>query len=493
MNPLRDDIIKITNGFTKNCKNEKGSYIMEKGNETKYLKWYHKIGYGSGDVAGNVIYALLTAFIMFYLTDTIGLNMGIVGTLMALSKVFDGVTDMFFGRMIDKTKTKMGKARPWMLWPYIGNAIMLVACFAIPTSWGQTAQYIFFFVTYTMLNAVFFTANNIAYASLTALITKNVNERVQLGSIRFIFAFGTSMLIQYITIDAVNWFGGGTTGWRTVAIIYAVVGLIVNTISCFSVKELPEADEEMDEERVEEHKMTFFESFKLLLKNKYYVIICITYIMTQIYASVIGMGIYYMKYILGNEGLFSDFALAINIPMVAALLILPLIIEKMGSMYKLNVAGYIVATIGRVGVMVAGYMGNVSLMLIFTAVATIGIAPLQGDLNALIASCSEYTTLKTGKRLDGMMYSCSSLGIKIGGALGTAICGWLLDSTGYIENAAMQNSATIGMLQFLYLWAPTILCFIVMLLLSRLKVEKANKLLMEQKNITETQTIYGNV
>lgn len=370
---------------------------------------------------------------------------------------------------------------------------MLVACFAIPTSWGQTAQYIFFFVTYTMLNAVFFTANNIAYASLTALITKNVNERVQLGSIRFIFAFGTSMLIQYITIDAVNWFGGGTTGWRTVAIIYAVVGLIVNTISCFSVKELPEADDEMDEERVEEHKMTFFESFKLLLKNKYYVIICITYIMTQIYASVIGMGIYYMKYILGNEGLFSDFALAINIPMVAALLILPLIIEKMGSMYKLNVAGYIVATIGRVGVMVAGYMGNVSLMLIFTAVATIGIAPLQGDLNALIASCSEYTTLKTGKRLDGMMYSCSSLGIKIGGALGTAICGWLLDSTGYIENAAMQNSATIGMLQFLYLWAPTILCFIVMLLLSRLKVEKANKLLMEQKNITETQTIYGNV
>lgn len=455
----------------------------------KYLKWYQKIGYGSGDIAGNVVYALLTSFVMFYLTDTVGLNMGIVGTLMALSKVFDGITDMFFGRMIDKTKTKMGKARPWMLWPYIGNAVMIVACFAIPANWGQTAQYVFFFIAYTMLNAVFFTANNIAYASLTALITKNVNERVQLGSIRFVFAFGTSMLIQYITIDAVNWFGGGAEGWRMVAIIYAVIGLIVNTISCLSVKELHEADHEMEEEREQEHKLTFLKSFGLLLKNKYYVTICITYILTQIYTSVIGMGIYYMKYILGNEGLFSDFALAINIPMVAALLILPVIIQKMGGMYKLNVLGYIIATVGRVGVLVSGYMGSVPLMLAFTAIATLGIAPLQGDLNALIASCSEYTTLKTGERLDGMMYSCSSLGIKIGGALGTAICGWLLDAAGYIENAATQTSGCINMFQFLYLWLPAILCLIVTFLLTQLNVEKENKNLKND----ESFTVYGNI
>ncbi len=449
--------------------------------QKKYLKWYHKIGYGSGDVAGNVVYALLTAFVMYYLTDTIGLSMGMVGTLMALSKVFDGITDIFFGRLIDKTHTKMGKARPWMLWMYIGCAVALVACFAVPVSWGQTAQYIFFFITYTLLNAVFFTANNIAYASLTALITKNTNERVQLGSVRFMFAFGTSMLIQYITIDAVNWFGGGVAGWRTVTIIYALIGLIVNTVSVFSVKELPEADEEMERKRMEEHKLTFLKSIKLLLKNKYYVIICVTYIITQIYSSVIGMGIYYMKYILGNEGLFSDFALAINIPMVVGLLVLPTIIQKLGGMYKLNIGGYALATVGRLGVMIAGYMGSVPLMLFFTALATLGIVPLQGDLNALIASCSEYTTLMTGYRLDGMMYSCSSLGIKIGGALGTAICGWLLDSTGYIENALVQTPETISMLRFLYLWAPTILCGIVMLLLSRLKVEKANKELMKEE------------
>ena len=460
-----------------------------------YLKWYHKVGYGSGDVAGNCVYAMLTAFMMIYLTDTVGLSMGIVSTLIAVSKVFDGVSDFFFGRMIDKTHTKMGKARPWMLWPYIGCAVTLVACFAIPMNWGETAQYIFFFIAYTMLNAVFFTANNIAYASLTALITKNTSERVQLGSFRFIFAFATKIVIEAVTIQAVAWLGGGAFGWRTMAILYAVLGLVVNTISVFSVKELPEADEGMEQERQEEHQLTFLRSFKLLLKNKYYIIICITYIATQIYASVIGVGTYYAKYILGNENLFSNLSLAINITMVVALTILPLVIRKMGGMYKLNVFGYLVATIGRIGVMAAGYMGSVPLMLTFTALSTLGIAPLQGDLNALIASCSEYTTLTTGHRLDGMMYSCSSLGIKIGGALGTAVCGWLLDAAGYVENATTQTPGTVSMLQFLYLWAPIILCGVAMILLSFLKVEKANADLLaeKQQNEEDLEPVYGSI
>ena len=460
--------------------------------ERKYLKWYHKVGYGSGDVAGNCVYALLTAFMMIYLTDTVGLSMGIVSTLIAVSKIFDGVSDFFFGRMIDRTKSKMGKARPWMLWPYIGCSVCLVACFAIPMSWGDTAQYIFFFIAYTLLNAVFFTANNIAYASLTALITKNTNERVQLGSFRFVFAFGTKIFIEAITIFAVTWLGGGAMGWRTIAIIYAIIGLVVNTISVFSVKELPEADEGMEVEREEEHKLTFAKSFKLLLKNKYYVVICLTYILTQLYASVIGMGTYYAKYILGDETLFSDLSLAINITMVVSLIALPFVIKKMRGMYKLNLLGYIIAAAGRVGVMVAGYAGNIPLMLVFTAVSTIGIAPLQGDMNALIASCSEYTTLTTGHRIDGMMFSCSSLGIKIGGAFGTALCGWLLDATGFVENTA-QNAATVNMLHFLYLWAPIILCGAIFLLISLLRVEKANDKLLEEREDKTVPDVYGNV
>ena len=113
----------------------------------KYLKWYNKIGYGSGDIAGNIVYAFLATFVMIYLTDTAGLNAGIVGTLMMVSKIFDGITDIIFGYLIDKTKTKMGKARPWMLWPYIGCSLMLIAIFAVPLEWGDVAKYAYFFIT----------------------------------------------------------------------------------------------------------------------------------------------------------------------------------------------------------------------------------------------------------------------------------------------------------------------------------------------------------
>lgn len=105
--------------------------------EKNYLKWYNKVGYGSGDIAGNVVFAFLSSFIMIYLTNTVGLNAGVIGSLIAVSKILDGVSDVFFGSMIDKTHSKMGKARPWMLWAYIGCAITLVAAFAVPTDMGK--------------------------------------------------------------------------------------------------------------------------------------------------------------------------------------------------------------------------------------------------------------------------------------------------------------------------------------------------------------------
>ena len=453
-------------------------------NEKKYLNWFNKIGYGSGDVAGNVVYAFLSTFMMFYLTDTVGMDVGIVGTLMALSKLFDGVTDLFFGSMIDKTKTKMGKARPWMIFGYVGCAIMLAAIFMVPESWGDKAQYAYFFVTYTLLNAVFYTANNIAYASLTALITKNSSERVQLGSIRFIFAFATSLLIQYITLDAVTFFGGGAQGWKMVAIIYAIIGLAVNTFSGFSVKEL--SAEELDEtsdpalQQMEE-KYTMGQAAKLLFSNKYYLLICAVYLTTQLYASTLNMGVYFMKYVLDNENLLGTFSLAINIPLIAGLLLTPMLVKKMKGMYKINLIGYGIAVLGRALVIAAGYMKNVPLMLVFTAIAALGTSPLQGDLNALIASCSEYTFLTKGKRIDGTMYSCSSFGIKVGGSIGTAVCGWLMAAAGFVENAAVQTAGTINMMHIMYLWLPMAFNVIVALILSRLNVEKENEKLVTVK------------
>lgn len=452
--------------------------------DKRYLNWRNKIGYGSGDIAGNVIYAFLSTFMMFYLTDTVGMNMGVVGVLMALSKLFDAVTDLFFGLFLDRTKSKLGTARPWMLFCYIGCAVMLVAIFMVPESWGKTAQYIYFFITYTLLNAVFFTANNIAYATLTALVTKNTSERVQLGSIRFMFAFATTMILQAVTIDAVTGMGGNAAAWKAMAVIYAVIGLITNTISVFSVKELPPEElykTDLEVIQIEQKPYTLLEGARLLLSNKHYMMICGVYFLSQLCQSSLNMGLYFMKYVLGNEGLLKTFALFANVPLILGLIVIPWLVKKLRGMYKLNIVGYFLAVLGRLGVLVSAYIGSIPAMLVFSGIASLGTSPLQGGMNALIASCSEYTFLTKRKRIDGTMYSCSSFGIKAGGSLGTAICGWLMAAAGYVENAATQTASTVNMLHILYLWVPIILNIAIVLLLRYLNVEKANEKVLAAK------------
>ena len=454
---------------------------LEAASERKYLTWYNKVGYGSGDVAGNVVYVLLSAFVMIYLTDTAGLNAGIVGTLMMISRLFDGFSDVIFGALLDRTNTRMGKARPWMLWGFVGCAGMIIAIFAIPTELGETAKYAWFFIAYTLLNAVFYTANNIAYSALTALITRNGSERVQMGSIRFMFAFGTNLLIQSITIGGVAMFGGGAAGWRTMAIIYALFGLAVNTLSVFSVKELsPEELAGDDDTAQKEDTLTVLESAKMLLSNKYYLLILVVFLLTQVFTAMLNMGIYFMKYILGDENLLGTFAWAINVPLIVGLLVTPIIVKKFGEMYRVNLGGYVIATLGRLGVLVAAYFHDIPLMLILSAVASLGMSPLQGTLNAMIAEASEHTWLRTGKRIDGLMFSCTSLGVKVGSGIGTAAAGWLLAASGYDGGVSMQPDSAIQMLYVMYVWFPLVANALIFLLLTRLDVEKANARLREQ-------------
>lgn len=453
--------------------------------EKRYLKWYNMVGYGSGDIAGNVVYAFLSSFVMIYLTNTVGLNAGIVGTLIAVSKLFDGITDIFFGTMIDRTKSKMGKARPWMFYGFFGCAITLFGVFAIPTNIGQTAQYAWFFIAYTLLNAVFYTANNIAYAALTSLVTKNSKERVQMGSYRFMFSFGTSLVIQSITVGAVEMLGNDAAAWRTIALIYCVIGVITNTLAVFSVKEL--SDEELKSDGAAEtrdDKLSFAQTIKLLFSNRYFSLICIIYILQQLRASMVNVGIYFMTYVLLNKNLFGIFSWAINIPLIIALAITPALVARLKGMYHLNKYSYLFATICRVMLAVSGYMGSIPMMLLFTVLTSFGEGPWQGDMSAVIAQCSEHTYLKSGKRIDGSMFSCTSLGVKLGGGIGIALSGWLLDISGYINmDQAVQPDSCIRMMYVMYLWLPCIADLLITIILSFLNVEEANKKLQTKNMI----------
>ncbi len=185
--------------------------------------------------------------------------------------------------------------------------------------------------------------------------------------------------------------------------------------------------------------------------------------------------------VLFNKNLFAVFSWAINIPLIIALIITPTLVAKWKGLYKLNLTGYTIGTIGRGLVIVAAYMGSVPLMLAFTALAAFGMGPWQGDMNAVIANCSEYTYLTQNKRVDGTMYSCTSLGVKLGGGLGTAITGWLLEFSKFDKSLTVQPDSCLNMLHIMYLWVPFFICLIITFIMSRMNVEKANKELLEKQ------------
>ena len=412
--------------------------------ERKYLKWYNKVGYGIGDVAANCSYGLVTSFVLIYLTNTVGLNAGIVGTLIMASKLLDGISDIIFGMIIDRTKTKMGKARPWMFGAQFGVSITMIMLFAIPDM-GANMQYVYFFIVYTLMNVIFYTASNIAYSSLTSLTTKNSNERVQLGSIRFIFSLLTNLVVATATVGLVEAFGGGAKGWKTVAIIFSVAALIINTISVFSIKELPE-EELLGEKKIQE-KVSLAAGIKVIVKNKYYLMILAIYVL---YYGMMGVtqtvGIYYMTYVFEQPSLLGTFTLATLLPMIIVLAVTPALVKKKG-MYKIINLGYDGAILFRGLFMVFAFMANKGLMLVTLLLNGFCTGPLVGSLNALISESSDYTYRTQKQRLDGMMFSCSSFGIKVGGGIGTAAAGWLLAAGGFDGQAAVQAASAVNMIK----------------------------------------------
>lgn len=449
---------------------------MEEMKEKKYLKWYQKVAYGTGDIAGNCGYCLMSSFIMLYLSTAVGLNTAVIGVLMMGSKIFDGFTDIIFGNLMDRTKSKMGKARPWMLYGQIGVSITLFLCFCIPDM-GTTMQYVYFFVFYTAYNAIFYTANSISYAALAAKITKNSQERVQLGSIRFIFATLTTLVISYTAMGLVERFGGGAKGWRMVALIFAVIALVVNTFSILMVKEIP--DEEVESENADvktETKVGLVESFKLLFKNKYFFIILAVYLVNYIYSGITqGVGVYFMTYYMGDASLLGTFSLASLVPVMIILSLTPTLVKKCGSMWKINLISRVISLIMGVGFIFAALNKNLILMLVFAFFRNMAGEPLTGTLNAFVAETSDYMWRTQKKRIDGVIFSCSSVGVKVGGGLGSALLGILLEAGGFVGTAAVQTEGAVNMIFTLYAVSPVIFGIILMVLVWMLKVEKANR------------------
>ncbi|MDR2751330.1 MAG: glycoside-pentoside-hexuronide (GPH):cation symporter [Clostridiales bacterium] len=447
-------------------------------NEKKYLKNWQKVAYGSGDMGSNFMFTFVSSFILIYLTNTVGMNSGIVGTLMMASKLLDGVTDVFFGGLMDNTKSKMGKARPWMFWSTFPLALCEMLLFMIPNT-SEFIQYAYFFIIYTLLNAVFYTANNIAYGSLTALMTKNPNERVQVGSIRFMFALVAGIGISSVTMGLVGTFGGNegnfVAGWRMTAIVFSLLMVLFNMICVLSVKEVPDEDSGAGNKAPVTEKRSFASNIKLLVSNKFYLLILSYYIVTYMLQGISsGVGIYFCTYALGDPSLLGLISMAGMIPIIIGLAVTPMLVKKFGT-YRVNLTGLIISVIFSIPVVIFGYMGNLPLFLASQMIKGLGSAPMIGTLYAVIADAAQYTFLKDTVHLDGTMYSCSSMGMKLGSGIGSAICGWLLALSGYNGLVEIQTAGAINMIRFMYLAIPAAASVLVVIIVASLNVQKAVK------------------
>lgn len=439
--------------------------------EKKYLSLPNKIGYGFGDSAWCCISCIISSFMLLYLTDTAGLNAGIVGTLMMVAKLFDGVSDIIFGAILDKTHTKMGKARPWMFGSIFGAALSTVALFCIPSSLGETAKYIYFFIFYMLANTIFYTTGYISYSTLMSLITKNGKEQVEITGYRTIAGNLSYMVMGSVTLGAVAALGGGQNGWRKLAIIYAVLGIIINTIAVFSVKELPE--EFMDEGNVAEQKNDLKAVIPAVLKCKYFYMILAAMMLVYVFATMFQTSAaYYATYVLQDAGMLSTLVIVnYGVTMICAFFV-PMFVKKM-DVWKVNLIGMSIALLGRLISAGGGMMTSLGMILAGIAVGTIGTAVFQTTCYPLMASTVEYIRKKNNVSVSGVVFSCSSMGIKIGSGVGSALCGILLSAGGYVANAAQQTASAISMLNFMFIWIPVIVTVVILVLLYFMDVDKA--------------------
>lgn len=442
--------------------------------EKKYLNFGQKLAYGLGDFGGNFCFTFISSFVLIYLTDIVGLNSAIVGVLMMISKIFDGFTDILFGGIVDRTHTKWGKAKPWFVLSVIPLALCTFLEFTIP-AWDKGLQYAYFFLIYTLVHAIFYTINNVSYNTMTALITKNNNERVQMGVFRYVFALASALTISIATTILISAFGGNAAAYRMVAMIYAGILLVTELVLCLCVKELPE-QELYAEQTVsrQEQKQSFWKNLGYLFTNRYFLMLLGINIANQMMNSISqSVGVYYVTYIIGNANLYGLFSMAGMLPMILGLFLTPTFVKKFG-MYKTNVWSLLMAVIIGIPYILFGMQRQVILMLVFMAIRGVFTSPLTGTLNALTAEASRNAYLKTNRKMEGSMFACSSMGIKIGSGIGVAVAGWLLNLSHYDGLAATQPQSALNMITVMYLVLPVVSILLQLLFMSGLNVEKDN-------------------
>ncbi len=425
------------------------------------IKLKEKIGYGFGDMASSMFWKLFGAYLMIFYTDIFGLPAAVVGTMFLVTRMWDSVFDPIVGVVADRTESRWGKFRPYLLYLAVPFGIIGILTFTTP-EWSMTWRTVYAYATYSLMMMVY-SAINVPYASLLGVMSPDPKDRNVLSTYRMTFAYIGSFIALLLFMPMVNAFSGGSAdieaqqrGWMLAVVVIAILCALL-FFGCFA----------FTKERVKpirEKQGSLKEDISDLLHNGPWWILLGSGIAALIFNSIRdGATVYYFKYFIVEQdhsaitifgvpfvlsGLYLALGQAANI--IGVILAAP-ISNKIGKKYTYMGAMFIATVLSIIFYWFTA--DNLAWIFIFQVLISICAGSIFPLLWSMYADCADYSELKTGNRATGLIFSSSSMSQKFGWAIGTAITGWLLGYFGFQANA-VQNAEAINGIKMFLSWLP---------------------------------------
>ena len=440
------------------------------------LSWFTRICYGFGDTACNVVAGAMTILTFFY-TDYAGVEPTTVGLVMLLSRCFDGVSDIIMGFLVERTNSKWGKSRPWVLWSSIPFCVSIVLIYTVPQGVSEWTQFMYLFITYNFCNTVCYTALNLPYGSLSAMMTRVSHERDMLSVTRMALSPIGKIISISATLPLIKIFGDNQQAWIIVMSIWAALALFL-LLLCFWKCE----EKVVIEARKKEDKVPIGKSIKCLLMNKYFLMAAFIWMMQCIIQMVTGTVLpYYCKYIFFDDSLFGMLLmLEVVTTIVCTVLFCPALLKRFG---KRNMS-----MIGC-GLALAGHLiyclnpTDFNWVVFSCFIRGVGFAPLNSVIFGFLGDCVEYGQYKFHIRQEGLIFSGGSIGYKVGTGITGAFVTWLMSISGYVSSttaSAVQPQSAIDMIVNIYMFGMIIIWVSLLLVLSMYKLDKEYPKIMNE-------------
>lgn len=464
----------------------------EKYSAYERLSLKEKIGYGMGDAGSCMIWSVLALYLTWFYTDVYGLDPAIVGTLFLVIRIFDAFSDPVMGAICDRTRTRWGKFRPWILWMAVPFGLGAVLMFTTPEL-SMNGKIIYAWVTYLVMSLIY-TAINIPYCSVAGVITLNQKERMGCLSWRFFLNGLATLIVSSSILPLTDWLGDGNraSGFQLTMMIMGGAATLMFLFCFFSIKE-----------RVVSIKAneTLRKDLKDIIKNDQWILmISITFL--NVFPAFIrgAVTIYYATYVMQASVGFITFFMALGVAcnMFGSVIAKPLT-DRFDKIKLFRIINIILGILSFALWFVDPHslMPLLALFIVINILHLIQSGPI---LWAMMSDVDDYGDWKSGKRLTGISFAGNLFMLKMGLAVAGAIVAWILSYTGYIANKPQQNTQTLQGIVMMFSLLPMVSYFFSAwivryfklndVFLEKIKVDLAKREL--QNSSTQTQE-YKNV